>query len=272
MTDDTAGIVGVYVECSRDGAALNEVLALAFAVGKAHEARHVALVGGDGARHGEVLDGGVLDVAEGGCAAVDVVGNRSGDGVAAAEEGSLERVGLARACHGRDADVCHQLHRLAAISHARLHICAESIPFILVADEVVTTAVGRDGPSRPDGHVAGRHGEGGAGRVLCAERTSATGNVLDEVAVAIGVVAQREAYHVVAGSIEHFAVFESPIVEGQPAYVVRDTDLSAIGHSNTRATGDGVSLLGATDGARVGGRANLRFHVVAVGDGAAAAL
>ena len=100
MADDAAGIVGVYVERSRDGAVLNEVHALAFAVGKTHKARHVALVGGDGARHGEVLDGGVLDVAEGGCAAVDVIGNSGGDGVTAAVEGAAEGFVLENA-HGR---------------------------------------------------------------------------------------------------------------------------------------------------------------------------
>ena len=136
MADDAADIVGIDVERSRDGAALNRILT----VGKAHEPRQVALAGGDGACHGEVTDGGTVDVAERCRALIVIVCNRGGDGVSVAEEGAAEGFHLRAARHGAHlsghVDVLGQLHVLAAEAHAIVDIAGERIPSIRAANKV----------------------------------------------------------------------------------------------------------------------------------------
>ena len=56
--------------------------------------------------------------------------------MAVAEEGALERVGLAGARHLRDADIGGQLHELAAEVVAAVDISGESQPVVIVADDV----------------------------------------------------------------------------------------------------------------------------------------
>ena len=151
----------------------------------------VALVGGDGARHGEVLDGGVLDVAEGGCAAVDVVGNRSGDGVSAAEEGSLERVGLAAAHHCRYADVAVQFHELVAVVGAIVDTLGESVPFCFAANDK-GTVYRVAGSGDIEGLRAGVAARAGEHQCIAARRADFYGKILHSISVQRGRVVSAE--------------------------------------------------------------------------------
>ena len=136
MADEAAGVVGADVERGRDGAALNEV----GAVGKAHESRHVAPVGGYGACHGEVTDGGTVDVAEEGRAAIVGVGNRGRNSLVVAEEGAAKWLVVAVidacTCHRRHADVLGQLHVLVDEAHASVDVTGKVVPVVRAADEI----------------------------------------------------------------------------------------------------------------------------------------
>ena len=136
MTYDAAGIVCADIERGRDDAVLYQV----GAVGKAHQARRVALVRVDGARHVQVLDGGVLDVAEGGSSSGTIGGKFGGDGVAVAEESAAEGVHLRGAIHKAadlvNGDVALELHKLAAVVVAVADIIGESKPIVGTADDV----------------------------------------------------------------------------------------------------------------------------------------
>ena len=72
-----------------------------------------------------------------------------------AKEGALERVGLARACHGRDADVAVQLHELAAVAGAVVDGIGETIPIIIIVNDVRT-------------FLRSTAGEGSGNNVVCA--------------------------------------------------------------------------------------------------------
>ena len=81
----------------------------------------------DVARYLEVAEGGILDIAEGGAAVLaEMRGGRAfreGQRVnTVAEEGALERVGLAGTQHFRHADVGSQLHKLASVAIAEGHV------------------------------------------------------------------------------------------------------------------------------------------------------
>ena len=94
----------------------------------------------DGAGHGEVLDGGAVDVAEQRSALVVGVGNGGGDSVPVAEEGAAEGFLRRAARHGaaflRDVDVVRQFHILAAVSSAFLNVIDEGVPLVGIIDEV----------------------------------------------------------------------------------------------------------------------------------------
>ena len=134
VADDAACIVAADVERCVDYAVLYQVVA----VSEAHDSRRVLLGGGDGACHFQVLDGGAADVAEGGHAAVAVVGKRNGDGVAAAvkdaAEGPVAVFVRARAHRSRDADVIGQLHVLVDVAVAVVDVFDEGIPVVCAAN------------------------------------------------------------------------------------------------------------------------------------------
>ena len=145
---DTAGIVAPDVERGRDGATLNQV----GAAGKTNEACRVLLIANDGSCHGEILDGGTIDVAEEGCALILHAVDGGRDGMALTEEGAAEsfarRVSrhiTARLIH---ADISRQLHVLTAVAVAEADTLGKYIPF----------------DSRVDG-------EGIAGRAVAREHT-----------------------------------------------------------------------------------------------------
>ena len=136
MADDAAGIVAADVERGGDQAVLNRV----GAGGEARDSRRVVLVGGDGACHFQVTDGGAVDAAEGGQALLAVDGKCGGDGVAVAEEGAAEGlvVAVARmiAHRSSNADVAGQLHVLAIVVVAAVDVVGKISPFVAVADGV----------------------------------------------------------------------------------------------------------------------------------------
>ena len=117
MADDAAGVVAADVKRGGDGTVLDEV----GAVGEAHEARGVVACRGDGTCHGQVLDGGTVDVMErshallidtgAGRRATDVGRQR----VAVAEEGAAEGFVAAQAHRGGDVDVGIQSDEFAAV-------------------------------------------------------------------------------------------------------------------------------------------------------------
>ena len=112
------------------------------AVGTGHDSGGKLLAGVDVARHVQVADGGILRVAERG-AVVLVEGRigaalREGQRVAAAQERALERVGLARAHHRRDADVLVQPHELLAVGASLGDISDEQVPVSGAADGIGT--------------------------------------------------------------------------------------------------------------------------------------
>ena len=130
VTDESACIVGAGVDGGLDGATLNEV----GAVGKAYETGQVALAGGYGARHGEILDGGTADAVEGGRALIVAVDGGS-DGVIIAKEGAAEGMAVVGTHHPHDIDVGHQLHVLAAVTVAVKHVFHQPIPVGCMIDE-----------------------------------------------------------------------------------------------------------------------------------------
>ena len=144
-------------------------------------------IAGNGTCQGEVLDGSVVDVAEEGCAAVAVVGNRCGDGMAVAVERTAEGVHLCAVRHQAyllaDADVGHQLHRLSGESAgAVVHGFGECVPFCFIAD--VSGAVRRvAGSSDVDGLRAGVVARAGEHQCVAARRADVDGKILRSVSV-----------------------------------------------------------------------------------------
>ena len=136
VAHEAGGIVAGDIEGGGDGALPDDVRA----VGKAHEAAGVEAVGGDGAGDVQVLDGGVLDVAEGSCALSVSVGDVGCQGVGAAEEGAAEAPAGRSAGNrtdGRgDGDVGIQAHILAVVVHAAGHLGGKQGPVIRAADEI----------------------------------------------------------------------------------------------------------------------------------------
>ena len=135
MAQDAADVlIASDVGCSH---AVLDAVARAFR--EAHEGGGVLLAGGDGARHGQVLDGRTVYVAEQSRTLV-VVGNSGCDGVAVAVEGAAEGVDLRTARHGtalcRHADVVGQLYKLATESFAVADCIDEGVPVVSAVDEV----------------------------------------------------------------------------------------------------------------------------------------
>ena len=143
--------------------------------------------GADGARHGEVLDGGIGDAVEGSHALL--VGARAGgraaevgrQRVALAEEGAAERTPavfvLLPESHRRgDSDVAAQLHHLAAEVVTLTDIVGKCCPVVRAVDNVgiaLRAGMGRQPVAAaepgPDDDIAPRHGEGVAVGLVAAE-------------------------------------------------------------------------------------------------------
>ena len=161
------------------------------ALREAHDGRSVHAAS-DGAADGEVLDGGAVDVAEQGSALVVGVGNVSGDGVAVAEEYALERVGLTRAHHCRDADVGSQLHELVAVVvGAIVDTLGESVPFCFAANDK-GTVYRVAGSGDIEGLRAGVAARAGEHQCIAARRADFYGKILHSISVQRGRVVSAE--------------------------------------------------------------------------------
>ena len=134
----------------------------------AHETGSLLRAGVDGAGDVQVLNRGVLDVAERGAVFLGewLCGRAFGEGqrLAVAVEGALERVGIACARHRRDADVVAQLHEVAAEGVAAVDVVGELVPVVRAADDEgsVLDAFALRGPSRR--HGVGRAADAGSAR------------------------------------------------------------------------------------------------------------
>ena len=95
----------------------------------------MTLVGGDGARHGEVLDGGAADAVEGGRTLI-IAGNGSGNGMIVAQEGAAERLGIVVTYLPRNINVGIQSYELATIAVAVHHVMCKHIPVGSTADAI----------------------------------------------------------------------------------------------------------------------------------------
>ena len=98
----------------------------------------------DGAVHLQVLEGGILDMAEWGAVVILFVEwilvstLVEGQLMAVAIKGALERVGIVCTRHIRNADVGVQLHELAVEFVAVSDVISEGIPLVNVIDYVRT--------------------------------------------------------------------------------------------------------------------------------------
>ena len=138
VADDAAGVVVVLVQRGGDGAAFNQV----GAEGEAHDARRVVTGRGDGAGHGQFLDGGILDVVEGchallvpscaRCRAAEVGRQR----MSVAEEGAAEGVVAIQTCGRGDGDVGIQSEILVAETVAVVDAPYKFVPMLSAADDV----------------------------------------------------------------------------------------------------------------------------------------
>ena len=140
----------------------------------AHETGSLLRAGIDGASDVQVLNHGVLDVAERGAVFLGewLCGRAFGEGqrLAVAVEGALERVGIACAHHRRHADVVAQLHEVAAEGVAAVDVGGELVPVVGAADDE-GSALGAQALRRP----SRRHGVGRAalaGRAIGAASTT----------------------------------------------------------------------------------------------------
>ena len=141
VTDDAASVVAADVERGGDGAVLNEVSAF----GEAHETRGVVACRGDGSGHGQILDGGSIDIVERSHALLIRASTRrraadiGRDGVAVAEEDAAEGIAVALAHRLRNRDVGGQFHVLAAIVvGAAVHFTGKQVPVSSAADGIGT--------------------------------------------------------------------------------------------------------------------------------------
>ena len=224
VTDDAAGVVVAHVKRGGDGTVLNEVCI----VGKTHDARCVVTGRTDGARHGEVLDGGTENEVEG-CHALLVP---SGAGGRAAEVGR-QRVAFAEECAAegahtvgeffsqangrRDSDVTGQLHKLLVEVVTLAHVIRKGVPVFSAADEVGVGLrafmcfypVGAAESGREE-NIALRHGESIAVRSIAAQIHGIVvrvgqGDVLRRRAIHLsqpdGLVLSRAEYGSLKGSV-----------------------------------------------------------------------
>ena len=236
-------------------------------VGVAYEVEALEVAGGAGGREADVV--GLLAVGHAG------VGQRAGS--AAAVDVAAARLEGGEACGAAIGFLV--LPRAAGLVVAQeVVVVGGEVGDIYDALVVLSLVVHGRGDGVPHGgadalqgmhvddDILGRHGErvgilraaegSGTGMVFCRGRGGA----------------QVEAYRVVAGGVEHIIVLEAWGVEGQAADAVLFSDGSSVGHGDVVAGGNGVGLTGVSDGAGVAGRADPRVHIVAFGDGAAAAL